>query len=252
MVCIVALLCLANIRIGDTHANDSDVELGQQDMLHAQRDPIPMPRQEPQRALLVTKHWLDQILAGDKRIEVRNGEHKASGHIYLAETKTGIVRACAQLEPARPLTAAECDLYKHFLTNKNYKRPMAWPLFDVVPLAEPWTFSGKARQGCVIWIPRSRWEQYPAGCDVEDGAKHATSMACTSDAESQRSVASIAGSHTSSQGGRGRDTTLTLARDLLSVCSEPEVRKQMKLMGFKPSNITKVIDGLFVCWMSAL
>ena len=81
MACIVALLCLANIRIGDTHANDSDVELGQQDMLHALRDPIPMPRQEPQRALLVTKHWLDEILAGDKRIEVRNGTQSVWPHI---------------------------------------------------------------------------------------------------------------------------------------------------------------------------
>ena len=128
MVCIVAMLCLANNRIGDTNANeDSDVELGQQVMLHAQRDPIPMPRQEPQRALLVTKHWLDEILAGDKGIEVRNGEHNASCPMYLAETKTGIVRACAQLQSARPLTAAEGKLYKQFLEKKKYKRPMAWP-----------------------------------------------------------------------------------------------------------------------------
>ena len=63
--------------------------------------------EEPERALVFRKPYLDAILAGTKKIELRGKKHTATGPTYLLESQSGLVRAVATLGEARALTDAE-------------------------------------------------------------------------------------------------------------------------------------------------
>ena len=124
----------------------------------------------PQRALCVKKLWLDLMLAGSKTIEIRGKRHSYAGElVYLVETKTGLVRAIARFEAARPLHQAEEIENSDALAATGYKYPFAWPVTIVVRLKEPlWAISAEARKYCPSWVPRSRWESYPSAGGAEE------------------------------------------------------------------------------------
>jgi hypothetical protein len=112
---------------------------------------------------VVKSHWLDQILSGAKTIEIRGCDHHYVGHaIYLLESRTGRVRGTARLGAPRGLAAAELEENRAGVDEMAYRRPRAWPLTEVETLATPWQISAKARQYCPTWVPRQRWEQFPA------------------------------------------------------------------------------------------
>jgi hypothetical protein len=117
----------------------------------------------PDRALAIKSRWLDLILAGTKTIDIRGSDHAFIGQaIYLLESKIGQVRGTARLGAARELTEAEREENREGLEAMAYLRPRAWPLTAVVALAMPWQMSATARQYCPTWVPRSRWEKFPA------------------------------------------------------------------------------------------
>ena len=115
----------------------------------------------PDRALLIRKVWLDFILQGHKVLEIRGVRHHFAGSsIYLLETKTGCVRGRAILGAARELTEQEVLDNADAIDAMGYDHPMAWPLTHVEALPEVWHIPGRARQGCVTWVPRNRWEAF--------------------------------------------------------------------------------------------
>jgi hypothetical protein len=116
----------------------------------------------PDRCLVIKSFWLDKILTGEKTLEIRGCQHHFEGPVNLLESRTGRVRATATLGVPRPLTPEESVENKEAIETMRYKRPWAWPLMDVVALAEPWFVSAKARQYCPTWVPRGRWESFPA------------------------------------------------------------------------------------------
>jgi hypothetical protein len=122
----------------------------------------------PDRCLVLKRVWLDKILAGQKSLDIRGCRHSFAGHpVYLLESKSGRVRATATLGAARPLTPEELVENKEAVDAMQYKRPLAWPLTGVVALAEPWIVSARARECLPTWVPRARWEAFPADPQAE-------------------------------------------------------------------------------------
>ena len=106
-------------------------------------------------ALVVKKHWLDKILAGEKKWEIRGSSTSRRGWIHLAQSKAGgtlVGRArlvkCIQLDK----TAFFEHVHLHCVPRLSmvpYKRVFAWVLEDVERFVQP--FSYNHRQGAVIW-----------------------------------------------------------------------------------------------------
>jgi len=106
-------------------------------------------------ALVVKKHWLDKILAGEKTWEIRGSSTSRRGWIHLAQSKAGgtlVGRArlvkCIQLDK----TAFFEHVHLHCVPRLSmvpYKRVFAWVLEDVERFVQPFTYNH--RQGAVIW-----------------------------------------------------------------------------------------------------
>ena len=118
----------------------------------------------PVRALLVRKQWLDQIVAGEKTIELRSRQHNfANTYIYLMETISGKMRAKARLHRARRLTIEESIEHQDVIEYLNYKTTWAWPLDEIEALQgeEAIIVPGDCRRRLVTWVPRDRWQHGP-------------------------------------------------------------------------------------------
>ena len=106
-------------------------------------------------ALVVKKHWLDKILAGEKDWEIRGCSATRRGWIHLAESKAGgrlVGRArlvdCVELK--KPTFRQH--VHRHCVPRLSmvpYKRVFAWALEDAERITPPLTY--EHRQGAVIW-----------------------------------------------------------------------------------------------------
>ena len=106
-------------------------------------------------ALVVKKHWLDKILAGEKKWEIRGSSTSRRGWIHLAHSKAGgtvVGRArlvkCIQLDK----TAFFEHVHLHCVPRLSmvpYKRVFAWVVEDVERFVQPFTYNN--RQGAGIW-----------------------------------------------------------------------------------------------------
>ena len=133
---------------------------------------VPFPqaaeRERPERGLCLKRQWMDLMLCGEKVIEIRSRRHSFAGDlVYFIETKTGFVRGTARFGAARHLTKIELQANAAALAATKYAEPFAWPILEITPLPEPhWIVSGKARFNMTGWLPRQRWEKFPADVDV--------------------------------------------------------------------------------------
>ena len=110
------------------------------------------------RALVLRRKWIDQILSGERTIDIRGRRSRVTGLVYLCEAKTGKVRGVVKVAESRPLTVQEEHDNFRVLADLGYAQPWGKPLSEATRLAEPWVIPAAARRGCPQWIPRKRWE----------------------------------------------------------------------------------------------
>ena len=111
------------------------------------------------RGLIIKPYWLDLILSGKKKIEVRGfiPKNYFCEKFYLIESG-GMVRGTARISASFYFSnEAEWEEYKHITCLdisyedllKKYSKPCGW-LLENVERIEP--FEYKKRPGAVIWI----------------------------------------------------------------------------------------------------
>ena len=113
-------------------------------------------RRSSKTALVVKKVWLDKILAGRKKWEIRGHATDKRGWIHFAESKAGgklVGRArlvgCQQV-PKSSFMNHYRKHQVHSLSQVPYKTIHAWILDDAERFAKPFVY--KHRQGAVIWV----------------------------------------------------------------------------------------------------
>ena len=108
---------------------------------------------------MVKKEWLDLILAGRKKWEIRGSSTSTRGWIHFAESKAGgKLKGRARLVDCFPVSRAfEAAFAQHFCHHQVpslkvvlYKQPFAWVLEDAERFARPFEYTH--RQGAVIWV----------------------------------------------------------------------------------------------------
>jgi hypothetical protein len=107
-------------------------------------------------ALVVKKHWLDKILAGEKDWEIRGSSTTRRGWMHFAESKGGgklVGRArlvdCIKI----PKDTFQSHAHRHLVTNVAdvpYQFIFAWVLEDAERFTEPFVYSHTP--GAVIWV----------------------------------------------------------------------------------------------------
>lgn len=112
----------------------------------------------PTKGLLIRQPWLDHILAGRKRWEIRGQACHHRGPIALIASGTGHV--CAVAEVVDCLGPLDETLWQHgdrlgALAGQErafvrYHRSFAWVLAHVQPLRTPVPYVHP--QGAVIWV----------------------------------------------------------------------------------------------------
>ena len=110
------------------------------------------------KALLIKKRWIDKILRGTKKWELRGSRTQTRGQIALVESKTGtVVGVCHVVGVEGPLSLAKLQrtTSKHgvpppSLRRLPYKRTYAWVLRKAsrLPVAVPY----RHPPGAVIWV----------------------------------------------------------------------------------------------------
>ena len=146
----------------------------------------------PERGLIITRQWLDEILSGMKTLEIRSRNHSFAGQrVYLVEKKSGRVRGAAILGSCRPLTKKEERINQAALKFTHYVAPIAWLLHEVSRFETPWVMSGAARTNSQPWVLRYRWEKDPSD-QPEDFSQLHTAIPAVVHVEvaSERDVAS--------------------------------------------------------------
>ena len=92
--------------------------------------------------LVLKQVWLDAILHGEKRMELRGcASRKVGQTIYLMASKTNSITGKATIASCKPLTEDEFQqaraLHKSTAASKPYKKTFGWMLTNVeciVPL----------------------------------------------------------------------------------------------------------------------
>ena len=107
-------------------------------------------------ALVVKKHWLDKILAGEKVWEIRGCSTTRRGWVHFAESKGGgklVGRArlvdCIKI----PKDTFQSHAHRHLVTNVAdvpYEIIFAWVFEDAERFTEPFVYSHTP--GAVIWV----------------------------------------------------------------------------------------------------
>ena len=107
-------------------------------------------------ALVVKKHWLDKILAGEKDWEIRGCSTTRRGWVHFAESKGGgklVGRArlvdCIKI----PKDKFQSHAHRHQVTNVAdvpYKCIFAWVFEDAERFTEPFGYSHTP--GAIIWV----------------------------------------------------------------------------------------------------
>ena len=107
-------------------------------------------------ALVVKKHWIDKILAGEKDWEIRGCATARRGWIHFAESKAGgtLVGRARLVDCIRiPKATFNSHVRRHCVRNVAdvpYKSIFAWVFEDAEHFAKP--FDYRHTQGAVIWV----------------------------------------------------------------------------------------------------
>ena len=113
-------------------------------------------RRSAKRALVVKKKWLDLILAGQKKWEIRGSSTAKRGWIHFAESKAGgKLMGRARLVDCFPVSrnSLKRNFHQHRVSSLSmvpYQTPYAWVLEDSEKFGKPFQYEHK--QGAVIWV----------------------------------------------------------------------------------------------------
>jgi hypothetical protein len=111
------------------------------------------------KALLIRQPWIDKMLRGEKRWELRGSRTKVRGLIALIQSGTGtVVGTCELVDVEGPLSLAELrqSTARHrvpanrFNNRPPYPRTYAWVLRGARRLYKPVRY--KHPVGAVIWV----------------------------------------------------------------------------------------------------
>ena len=110
------------------------------------------------KALIIKKHWLDEILSGHKTWELRGSRTSTRGRIGLIESGSGhVIGTCDVVDVVGPLSAADLrrTITKHRVPSKQlrrapYKHTYAWVMQSARRYARPRRYEHP--QGAVIWV----------------------------------------------------------------------------------------------------
>jgi hypothetical protein len=123
---------------------------------------------ESNRALKILPHWLELILSGAKRLEIRGNTCPHLGcWITLAEVGSGRFLGRAFVSDSRKLSDADRQEHAEAILTLDYQEMWGWELQDVerFPVAIEVPFI--VRFGTVTWVTRERWEAWETGLLVE-------------------------------------------------------------------------------------
>ena len=113
-------------------------------------------RRSAKRALVVKKKWLDLILAGQKKWEIRGSSTAKRGWIHFAESRAGgRLRGRARLADCFCMSrkSFKLNFHQHHMPSLSmvpYRTPYAWVFEDVEEFDKPFQYEHK--QGAVIWV----------------------------------------------------------------------------------------------------
>ena len=110
------------------------------------------------KALIIKKHWIDEILSGRKTWELRGSRTSTRGRIGLIESGSGhVIGTCEVVDVIGPLSAAELrrTVTKHRVPLKRlrrapYKQTYAWVMQGARRYARPRRYEHP--RGAVIWV----------------------------------------------------------------------------------------------------
>ena len=117
-------------------------------------------RRSAKRALVVKKRWLDLILAGQKKWEIRGSSTAKRGWIHFAESQAGgKLVGRARLVNCKEVPTKDFMKHKkhHCVTDMKdvpYKRIFAWVVERAERFKKPFVY--KHRTGAVIWVKVGR------------------------------------------------------------------------------------------------
>ena len=110
------------------------------------------------KALIIKKHWADEILSGRKTWELRGSRTSMRGRIGVIESGSGhVIGTCELIDVIGPLSTADLRraTTKHQVPSQRlrhirYKRTYAWVLRNARRYARPRRYEHP--QGAVIWV----------------------------------------------------------------------------------------------------
>ena len=113
-------------------------------------------RRSAKRALVVKKRWLDLILAGQKKWEIRGSSTAKRGWIHFAESQAGgKLMGRARLVDCFPVSRESFvrNFHQHRVPSLSmvpYRTPYAWVLENCEKFDK--AFNYERKQGAVIWV----------------------------------------------------------------------------------------------------
>ncbi|CAE7817808.1 unnamed protein product [Symbiodinium sp. CCMP2592] len=114
-------------------------------------------------ALKVRAPYIDQILDGSKRIEIRSGPCAHAERITLIEVGSKLIKGRVTVRRSRQMTSAEKQQHASVLSKLGYKNPWAWELHDPEVVDPPILVPDAVGKNIVTWVPRMRWEKWERG-----------------------------------------------------------------------------------------
>lgn len=113
---------------------------------------------EPLRALLIRRPWIDMILDGQKTWEIRGARTSVRGQIGLIASRSGtVIGVCDLVQCVGPLTAAEfrsnakkAGMRPSEATLGYYRETFAWVMTKPHYLKRPVPYQHPP--GAVIWV----------------------------------------------------------------------------------------------------
>jgi ASCH domain len=113
---------------------------------------------EPLRALLIRRPWIDMILDGQKTWEIRGARTSVRGRIGLIASRSGtVIGVCDLVDCVGPLTAEEfrknakkAGMRPSEAKLGSYRQTYAWVLYMPRLLKQPVPY--RHPSGAVIWV----------------------------------------------------------------------------------------------------
>ena len=119
---------------------------------------VALREDQPMRALLIRRPWIEMILDGQKTWEIRGARTSVRGRIGLIASSSGtVVGVCDLVDCVGPLTAEgfrknakKAGMSSNEATLGHYKNTFAWVLEDPRILKRPVPYQHPS--GAVIWV----------------------------------------------------------------------------------------------------